>query len=167
MRAQFFHTNVFHSYVEGGSQNIPLESQEHLKNRESYMKECLTVFFQVEKGDGEGQFDSLCNAIMKIAQEWGTKNLMLSGFAHLSNNHAEPQVAKEFYDKVIYFFKKRGGYDVGSSHFGYDKCLLLNVKGHPGSFKFRDFPPDKRNIGTKERMRSSSSVYFVKNDHLT
>lgn len=102
------------------------------------MAQCIVVFFCVEQNDTEKQMDELCREVIKTSDEFGNKNLMISPFVHLSKNIAKPEVAKKFYEDVLKRFEK-SDFNVQSSHFGYHKSLLLDIKGHPGSFRFREF----------------------------
>jgi len=63
---------------------------------------------------------------------------MISPFVHLSNKIARPEVAKQLYELLIDKFIDLD-FVIKSSHFGYHKSLLLDIKGHPGSFRYREF----------------------------
>jgi len=138
MRALILHANKFATKVIAKSnwpKGIEPETQ---KSPSEEMEECLVVFFCVEKEDTQKQLDSLYKEILKTAEEVKTANLMISPFVHLSKNIASPKVAKGLYEKLMEKFKKTN-FIIKSSHFGYHKSLLLDVKGHPGSFRYREF----------------------------
>jgi len=63
---------------------------------------------------------------------------LISPFAHLSQNIAEHGTAKEYF-KSLYDKTKAAGYKTDTAHFGYHKEVLLNIKGHPGSVRYREF----------------------------
>ena len=115
------------------------EARELLRSREEEMTECVVAFMHIEENDGVVQVTEVCKEIEWLAERWRTKKIMLSGFAHLSDSHASPEIAKAICEKVITFFKSRPKYTVDSSHFGWNKSLGLNVHGHQGSFHFRSF----------------------------
>ena len=138
MRALILHTNKFATKVIAKSNWPKGIEPETKKSPTEEMEECLVVFFCVEKGDTEKQLDELYKEIVKTSDEVKTANLMISPFVHLSKNIANPKVAKELYEKLIEKFKKTN-FVIKSSHFGYHKSLLLDVKGHPGSFRYREF----------------------------
>ena len=73
-----------------------------------------------------------------VAKEVKTKNVLISPFVHLSNNIADPKKAKFFFDKI---YKKVDGseYNINTAQFGYHKEVLLDIKGHPGSIRYREF----------------------------
>ena len=139
MRALIVHANHFRSGVEKKSSHVSEAACEELRKKEDSMNECVVAFIHIEKKDGAKQCTQLGKAIQKIAAEWNTFNILLSGFAHLSSDHADPEIAKQMCENIITFFTEKPEYVTDSSHFGYDKNLLLDVKGHPGSFKFRRF----------------------------
>jgi len=64
--------------------------------------------------------------------------MMISPFVHLSSNIAKPDVAKKLYKQLTGKFIG-SDFVVKTSHFGYHKSLLLEIKGHPGSFRYREF----------------------------
>ena len=63
---------------------------------------------------------------------------MIAPFAHLSNQTAEPKLAKRLYAELVEKFNETV-FKVETSQFGYHKSLLLEIKGHPGSFRYREF----------------------------
>ncbi len=138
MRALILHANKFGTKVITKSNWPKGIEPEKRKSLTEEMKECLVVFFCVEQGDSERQLQKLYQEILKTSEEVKTTNLMIAPFVHLSQNIAKPNVAKEFYEKLIKKFEKTK-FTVKSSHFGYHKSLLLDIKGHPGSFRYREF----------------------------
>ncbi len=138
MKALILHANQFRTKVIAKS-NRPKEIEpEQRKSLSEEMKECLVIFFCVEQRDSEKQLEKLYQEILKTADEVKTTNLMIAPFVHLSKNIAQPTVAKELYEKLLRKFEKTS-FTIKSSHFGYHKSLLLDIKGHPGSFRYREF----------------------------
>jgi threonyl-tRNA synthetase len=138
MRSLILHADRFATKVVKESNWPEGIKPEKRKNDSEQMKKCLVVFFCVEHGDGENQLNALYDEILKTADEIKTKNIMLSPFVHLSKNIAEPDVAKKLYEQLMNKFAGPT-FVVKSSHFGYHKSLLLDIKGHPGSFRYREF----------------------------
>ena len=97
-----------------------------------------SLFFTIEKNDDSNQISLIFDEVVKSASEIGTNNIMVSPFVHLSNNIAEPEKSKKLYEELMDRFKKTN-FNVKSSHFGYHKSLLLDIKGYPGSFRYREF----------------------------
>jgi threonyl-tRNA synthetase len=138
MRTLFLHANKFQTDIIEES-NRPFGIVPEIKNGPSeIMEQCLVIFFCVEKDDTEKQVEDLYEEIVKTAEEIGTKNLMISPFVHLSQNTAEPETAKRLYN-LLMEKGKATDFTVQSSHFGYHKSLLLDIKGYPGSFRYREF----------------------------
>jgi threonyl-tRNA synthetase len=108
------------------------------KSNKEEMKKCLVVFFCVENGDTKKQVEEMYKEILKTAEEVNTKKLLISPFVHLSKNIAKPETAKNLYEFLMSKFID-SDFTVQSSHFGYHKSLLLDIKGHPGSFRYREF----------------------------
>lgn len=138
MRSLILHTNRFATNILEKS-NWPkgIISQE-IDSDSECMKDCLVVFFCVEEGDDEKQVEAVYNEVSKTAREVKVGKLMISPFVHLSKNIAKPKIAKRLYEQLMNRFKN-SDFDVQSSCFGYHKRLFLDVKGYPGSFRYREF----------------------------
>ena len=138
MRALLLHANKFKSGIIEES-NWPDGIEPEHKNQDiDEMSDCLVCLFCVEKEDGRKQLDEFYKEIIKTTEEIKTSNLMISPFVHLSSNIAEPSISKNVYDELVDKFKDTE-YNIKTSHFGYHKNLMLDVKGHPGSFRYREF----------------------------
>ena len=138
MRALLLHANSFATSVRKKSNWPDGIVPEKRKSTSEKMEHCLVCFFCVEKGDTEKQVQGLHDEIVKTAVEVKTENLMIAPFVHLSASIADPGTAKKLYMKLMEKFGENR-FNVRSSHFGYHKSLLLDVKGHPGSFRYREF----------------------------
>ena len=92
----------------------------------------------IEKGDkGDSNARGLLEEIEKMSEEVNTKNIVLLPFAPLSSDIADSE-------RCIYYFNKLGeelgkSFDVIRGHFGSHEELLLNLFGHPGNARFREF----------------------------
>lgn len=138
MRALLLHSNKFETKVILES-NLPTGIKpESKKSSSELLEQCLVCFFCIEKNDTDIQIEAFYKDIIKTAKEVGTKNLMISPFVHLSNNLATPSVAKKLCKKLVSKFINTD-FNIGTSHFGYHKSLILDIKGHPGSFRYREF----------------------------
>ena len=138
MRCLILHANEFQTKVIAKS-TLPKDiSPEEKKSDVEDMKECIVIFFCVETGDSTEQINRLYKEILKTSDELKTVNLMIAPFVHLSKNIAKPEIAKHLYEILLEKFKKTD-FIVKSSHFGYHKSLLLDIKGHPLAFRYREF----------------------------
>ena len=125
------------------------------------MEECLVALFHIEKGDSASQAELLARDIRKIAQKVGATRLMISGFAHLSHSRPDLAVAKELYFLVFSLCQGWEGFEVRSSHFGWNKSLLLDVKGHATAFNFRSYEPSE--VKVKEEMVPKTTKRYQPN----
>lgn len=138
MRSLMLHADKFASKITEESKYPKGIEPENIRSDIDEMEKCLVVFFCAENDDGDKQIEDIYHEIAKMADEIKTDNLMISPFVHLSKNIAKPEVAKQLYEKLMAKFTGTK-YNVKSSHFGYHKSLLLDIKGHPGSFRYREF----------------------------
>lgn len=139
MRALILHANKFKTRVTSKS-NLPegIISDESSRLSEK-MENCVVVFFCVEKGDTIKQIDALYQEVCKTSDDFKTRNLMIAPFVHLSNNLPDdPMISKKLYEELVNKFDKKI-FTVKTSQFGKHKSLLLDVKGYPGSFRYREF----------------------------
>jgi threonyl-tRNA synthetase len=138
MRALLLHVNTFATKINLKS-NWPIGIKpEKQKSSVEELKQCLVCFFCIEENDTEKQLEDFYQEILKTSTEVKTKRLMISPFVHLSKNIAKPSVAKKMYEDLLIKFVE-SDFIIQSSHFGYHKSLLLDIKGHPGSFRYREF----------------------------
>ncbi|MCC6639353.1 hypothetical protein IT409_02230 [Candidatus Falkowbacteria bacterium] len=138
MRALLLHGNKFKTTVVEESNYPEGIDPEVKKSGNEQMENCLIAFFTVEKGDGEDQLNKFFNELTSSLDQMGLKKIMIAPFVHLSNNIASPADSKYFYEKLMSKFSNTD-YEVKSSHYGYHKSLLLDIKGYPGSFRYREF----------------------------
>jgi len=138
MRALLLHTDEFKSdVVEKSTRPNGIEPEDVGENGRS-MSQNLTVFFCVEAGDDDKKVASLFSDIVATANDFGTKDIMIAPFVHLSNKPAEPKLAKSLYNDLIKKLE-RTTFRFTTSQFGYHKSLLLKIKGHPGSYRYREY----------------------------
>lgn len=138
MRALLLHVNKFQTNIVEESSRPAGISPEIKKSPMEEMLDCLVCFFTVEQQDSLDTIERFFQEILRTAQDLSIKNIMISPFVHLSNNIATPKKAKEYYEQLLNKFEQTNFF-VNSSHFGFHKSLLLDVKGHPGSFRYREF----------------------------
>jgi len=111
---------------------------EKLKNKKQSCKECIVVFITVEKGDNlEKDCVNVAKEIIKMTKETKQLNVIIAPFAHLSNNLAN----SEYVLKALNLIENTIDHEVvvQRAHFGSHKSLLLDVHGHPGNIRYREF----------------------------
>jgi threonyl-tRNA synthetase len=100
--------------------------------------DCVAVFITVEKGDDAAKVSlELSKEVAKMCRDVARENIVLVPFAHLSNSLASSQISKDVITRVEQHLKK--DFVVTRTHFGSHKSLLLDVYGHPGNVRFREF----------------------------
>jgi len=138
MRSLLLHANEFKTKINGKSNKPYGIVSEKTDVAWEKFNNGLVVFFCVENGDTEGQADQLYSEIIKTIDEVKTNNVMLSPFVHLSKNIAGPEDSKKIYEYLLQKMSKTT-INTSTSRFGYHKSLNLDIKGHPGSFRYREF----------------------------
>lgn len=110
---------------------------EEISEKEQYCKDCIVALITVEKGDSVKTSFNLSEEIAKMCQEVGHRMVVLLPFAHLSNNLANTNEVI----KIISSTKENlsMNFDVLKAHFGSHKQLLLDIYGHPGNARYREF----------------------------
>jgi threonyl-tRNA synthetase len=103
----------------------------------SEAKDCLVVLTAIEKGDNIETTKQLTESIQKIAEQVGTKSIVLYPYAHLSSNLSSPETAIEILSQTKEQLSKN--FEVIQAPFGYYKTFELKVKGHPLSELSREF----------------------------
>ncbi len=138
MRSLLLHANHFLSKVnEQSTRPRGIIPDAKLATIEE-MKECFVVLYTVERQDSEKEAEQLSQEIIRNCQQLKVRNVMLTPFAHLSNNLASSEVTKSLH-QLIFTALLTQSLVVLSSHFGYHKSWLLDIKGHRCAYKYREF----------------------------
>ena len=138
MRALLFHCQNYAVKI-GRLANRPKDiTPEMVNEKEQNCKDCVVALITVEKEDNIEHFSSqLIDDIIKMSQEVGHKNIVLLPFAHLSNNLSK---AKDGIQAIALIEDKlKKDHNVMRAHFGSHKSLLLDIYGHPGNARYREY----------------------------
>jgi hypothetical protein len=98
---------------------------------EDSLENTVVVFFHAEKEDeekGKGLLDKLVKNIKWLAGKFGTRNVVIHSFNHLSSSKASP----EFSEQIIRQTTERlqnNGYAVMCTPFGYFNEFMIHVGG--------------------------------------
>ena len=96
------------------------------------------AFVTVEEGDNPPKVSSeLAEEIAKMCKEVGKKKVVIVPFAHLSKDLADSETSLKAFDMIEEDLAK--DFEVVRAHFGSNKSLLLDVFGHPGNVRFREY----------------------------
>jgi hypothetical protein len=107
---------------------------------EDSMESTVVVFFHAEKEDeekGKGLLDKLVKNIKWLAGKFGTRNVVIHSFNHLSSSKASP----EFSDQAIKQTAERlrnTGYMVMCTPFGYFNEFMIHVGGESLAKVFKE-----------------------------
>ncbi|MEK6918819.1 MAG: threonyl-tRNA synthetase editing domain-containing protein [Nanoarchaeota archaeon] len=99
--------------------------------------DCVVVFITVEEGDGIKAVDGIVSEIIKTCKDVNRNKAVIVPFAHLSNNLAKPKQGFEIIKEIESKLKET--VESFSAHFGSNKSLLLEIYGHTGNCRFREF----------------------------
>lgn len=138
MRALLFHCKEYETKIGRLATRPAHLVPEKIKERKQRCEDCIVAFITVEK-DGNVQAASLAlaNEIAKMSEQAGYKKIVLVPFVHLSNNIAGTKESFQALNWVEQQLQER--FRVMRAHFGSHKSLLLNVYGHPGNVRYREF----------------------------
>ena len=117
----------------------PVEVEPEPVTQTEYAAEkAIAVFVTVEKGDDiKTCAKKLTEEVRKFCLDTGMKKVVLFPFAHLSSNIApsmDSRACIDFIEKDL-----KSDLEILRVHFGSHKSLLLDVHGHKGNIRFREF----------------------------
>ncbi len=109
--------------------------------KEEAVGSAAVVFFHAEAED-EAKRESVLQKFVKntkwIAGKFGTKNVVLHSFNHLSSSKSSPEFAKALLDEVGERLE-RTGYQVMRTPFGYFNEFRMHVAGDSLAKVFKEF----------------------------
>ena len=126
----------FDSYVNrpGSIRPEPVDGMEKQE-----CKDCVVAYVTVEKGDdAEKTSSGMVGEIEKMCEELGRKSVVVCPFAHLSNNIAGSSLGLKTLKMIASKLEKKK-FKVIRAHFGSNKSLLMDVPGHVGNARYREF----------------------------
>jgi len=103
------------------------------------MRDGIVVLFQIEEGDGQKQVRRFTNDVAKLSKLLASGRIMLAPFCHLSSSKATDEVSFETFSQIKQICSNWEGCEVQSSHFGWEKDLMLHVKPHSGAVRYREY----------------------------
>ncbi len=138
MRALLFHCRNYNTKIDRLANRLEEILPEEVKEKEQTCKDCIVALTTIEEGDETNKDCSgLLDEIKKMSKEVEHKNVVVLPFAHLSNNLAKSKNALKILEKIEKDLTK--DFEVIRAHFGSHKSLLLDIYGHPGNARYREF----------------------------
>jgi len=117
-----------------------LETAPDLDIEES-IHDAVVIFFHCEAED-ESRADNVREKFVKnakwLAGKFGSRNIVLHSFNHLSSSKSSPEFAKQLLDDVIIRLE-RTGYTVMQTPFGYFNEFRMHVAGDSLAKVFKEF----------------------------
>lgn len=111
---------------------------EPVNKKEYFTDKSIVVLITVEKNDDlEDILNKLIDDIKIFSKDTGIKTIVLFPFGHLSNNLASSEETVGFLDLLEN--KLTNEFEIVRIHFGSHKSLMLDVFGHQGNVRFREF----------------------------
>ncbi len=111
------------------------------EDREESIENAVVIFFHCEAEDEE-RYDSAVQKFVKnakwLAGKFGTKNIVLHSFNHLSSSKASPEFAKKLLDEAGLRLE-RTDYKVMVTPFGYFNEFRMHVAGDSLAKVFKEF----------------------------
>jgi hypothetical protein len=111
------------------------------EDREESAKNAVVIFFHCEAED-ETKFEGVVQKFAKnskwLAGKFGTKNIVLHSFNHLSASKSSPEFAKSLLEEVRLRLE-RTGYEVMTTPFGYFNEFRMHVAGDSLAKVFKEF----------------------------
>jgi hypothetical protein len=110
-------------------------------DREETTGNAVVIFFHCEAED-EPRFDKVLQKCIKnvkwLAGKFGTKNVVLHSFNHLSSSKSSPEFAKKLLEEVRVRLEKTG-YAVMTTPFGHFNEFRMHVAGDSLAKVFKEF----------------------------
>lgn len=138
MKALLLHCNYYATKITGLATRPAGIQPSEIKEPEQEKQNCILAFVTIEVGDATTKVSRLAAEIEKFCEETGRKTVVAAPFAHLSNQLATSAVAMPIFQALFAELRERD-LEVIEGHFGSDKTLQLDVPGHPGNVRFREF----------------------------
>ncbi len=107
---------------------------------EDSMENVVVVFFHAEKEDeekGKSLLDKLVKNIKWLAGKFGTKNVVIHSFNHLSSSKASPEFSEQMIHQTIERLHN-AGYTVKCTPFGYFNQFKIHVGGESLAKVFKE-----------------------------
>ena len=138
MRALLFHCKRYNTKIDRLSNRPEKISPEEVKKKSQSAKDCIVSLITVEEKDNLKKVcPQISKEISKMSKEIGHPNIVILPFAHLSNKLADSKKGISAINEIEKNLKEN--HNVIRAHFGSHKSLLLDLYGHPGNARYREF----------------------------
>ncbi len=111
---------------------------EEAERRRYRVEDALLLLASIEEGDGERLAERVVSDALRFAEKLGAKRLVIYPYAHLSSRLASPGHALKML-KLMEEEARKHEVEVWRAPFGWNKRLVVAVKGHPLAEQFRSY----------------------------
>ena len=125
-------------YVEYEPMQPESSVYESAEKKPVRIEDAVLSLVSIENGDDESVAEKFVNDSSKLLEKLSAKRLIIYPYAHLSSNLAPPSKAIQLL-KVMAESASRLGVEVHKAPFGWNKRLVIAVKGHPLAERFRSY----------------------------
>ena len=138
MRVLLFHCKNYATKIEKLSNRPKGIEPEEIKEKEQKCNDCIVSFITLEEKDDTKKVSSeLAKELSKMSKEVGHDTIVMLPFAHLSNKLASAKEGIKALDLIENKLKKK--FNIIRAHFGSHKSLLIDIYGHVGNVRYREF----------------------------
>ncbi len=117
-----------------------IPSAEETTKEKRTIEEAVLLLVSVEQGDDSSVISQAVEELSKTRKQLGSDSIVVYPYAHLSSTLAKPEdarrILKELEDEA-----RTQGFSVHHVPFGWNKALLMKVKGHPLAEQSKFFSP--------------------------
>jgi threonyl-tRNA synthetase len=137
MRALLCHCRNYRSEVKRLATTPVGIQPETIGDKASEATNAIVALITVENGDNPRDVSQkIAQEIRIMCRDTAHSKVVLFPFAHLSSDLAETSLVLAFFDELS---KELEDLHPERAHFGSDKKLLLDIFGHKGNIRFREF----------------------------
>jgi threonyl-tRNA synthetase len=137
MKALLCHCRNYRSEIKRLSDTPVGIKPEEIKEKIIEAQDALVVLVTVESGDNvKSSIQKLADEVKKMSKDTGHTTVVLFPFGHLSNKLADTNTTIEAMNLLEQNLKE---FNPKRAHFGSDKKLLLDIFGHKGNVRYREF----------------------------
>ncbi len=120
----------------------------------------LLVFASIEKGDDKTDLEEVKKDVLRARALLGVPEIVIGSFAHLSNDTAEPGLAKTVVERLLELVRLEHT-ATKSLPFGWDKSLDFHLPLHHYNMAHREFKPP----ATWDDLADDYHAYMLRTGH--
>ncbi|MDG6929519.1 MAG: threonine--tRNA ligase, partial [Nitrososphaerota archaeon] len=154
-------------YIEYEPVAKEIRHAEEAEKARRRLEELAVLFTTVESGDDDGTAKAAVGEISASLERLGVGRVLVYPFAHLSRDLAPPAAALSLL-KAMESGLREAGLETHRAPFGWNKALVLSVKGHPLAEQSKSFGGEEKKEPRKvntSAVKKSDWVGLPETDH--